>query len=69
MDELYKTLEVHLVRVETRQRECRAQLQSCAKELEKVKKLQRKYKGAHNTLLELESNWNSKTRVVSSAGQ
>lgn len=65
MEELYKTIEVQQVRVETRQRECRAQLEACNKELEKVKKLQKKYKGAHDTLLELETSWNSKTRVVS----
>ncbi len=65
MDELYKSLEVQQVRIETRQRECQAQLRECTKELERVSKLQKKYKGAHNTLLELEANWNAKTRVVS----
>lgn len=65
MEELLKMLDVQQVRVETRQRDCQSKLAACEKDLERVKRLQKKYIGARDTLLELEKTWNSKTRIVS----
>lgn len=64
MDEFNKLIDVQHVRIETRQKEYKARLQTCVRELEKMRKLQRKYKGAYDTLLELETSWKSKTRMV-----